>query len=412
MRDRIVKRFLKYVSFHTTSEFGKENIPSTTRQFDMAKYLVEELKGLGLEDVSLDENGYVMATLPSNTEREVPTIGFVAHMDTSPDFSGENVNPQFHENYAGQPILLNKDEKIVLDPEEFPEMLLYKGQTLITTDGTTLLGADDKAGVTEIVSAMEYMLEHPEIEHGKIRVCITPDEEVGRGADKFDVDKFGAEWAYTIDGGRVGELEYESFNAAYAKLSFAGKMVHPGEAKNKMRNSMLVASSFIKALPADEIPERTDERQGFFHLTSMEGGVEKTTLEYIVRDHDRNIFNERKEFLEKTVKRFNEQYGEGTVELRMFDQYYNMGEKIKPVFHVVETVEEVMKDMGITPIVKPIRGGTDGSRLSFMGLPCPNIFAGGHNFHGRYEYVAVESMELATDLICKVAVKTMDKFGK
>ncbi|BDD12014.1 peptidase T (plasmid) [Fulvitalea axinellae] len=405
----LVERFLRYVKVYTTSKPGVEAIPSTQRQFELAHILVEELKEIGMEDVMIDDHCYVYASLPSNVDHEVPTIGFVAHMDTSPDFSGENVNPRIVENYDGGDIVLNKDKDIVLSPNDFPELTDYKGQTLITTDGTTLLGADDKAGVAEIMTAMDYLIQHPEIKHGEIRICFTPDEEVGKGANLFDVDKFGAEWAYTMDGGKIGELEYESFNAAYAKINFTGRMVHPGYAKGKMVNSMGIAAGFANALPADEVPERTEGREGFFHLMNFQGSVEETVLEYIVRDHDMNIFKERKAFVEHLVNRFNKEHGEGTVKLDMNDQYYNMGEKIKPVYHIVEIAEKAFRELGVEPNVKPIRGGTDGARLSYMGLPCPNIFAGGHNFHGKYEYVPVQSMEKAVQIICKIAELTAEQ---
>ncbi|BDD07268.1 peptidase T [Aureibacter tunicatorum] len=408
----VLERFLRYVSYHTTSEFGVKQIPSTERQWVLARDLEKELREIGMHDVSIDDHGYVMGTLPSNVDHEVPTIGFVAHYDTSPDFSGENVKPQIWENYDGKEIILNAAENIVLSPDEFPDLLFYKGQTLITTDGTTLLGADDKAGVTEIVSAMEYLIAHPEIKHGTIKVGFTPDEEVGRGADLFDVKKFGAEWAYTMDGSKVGELEYESFNAAYAKLTFHGKMVHPGYAKGKMKNTMTIAGKFTTALPENEVPEKTSGRDGFYHLTSMEGEVEKTVLQYIIRDFDKGIFENRKEHFKAVVDQFNETYGAGTVELEMFDQYYNMGDVVKDVFHTIDIAKEAMEELNIEPIIKGIRGGTDGARLSFMGLPCPNIFAGGHNFHGRYEFVAKEAIEKATMVICKVAELTAEKYKK
>lgn len=409
-KEHIIKRFISYVTVDTESDPNNPAFPSTEKQWDLAKQLETELKAIGMQDVTLDENCYIMATLPSNLDYEVPTIGFVSHIDTSPDFTGANVNPQIHENYDGTDILLNEAENIVLSPSYFEDLLLYKGQTLITTDGTTLLGADDKAGVTEIVSAMEYLIQHPEIKHGKIRICFTPDEEVGKGAHKFDVEKFGADWAYTMDGSQIGELEYENFNAARAKVTVNGKIVHPGYAKGKMINSMTIASDFINRLPAKEVPEQTEGYEGFFHLYLMEGKVEQTTLQYIIRDHDKELFEQRKELMQEIANQMNTELGAGTIELEIKDQYYNMKEKVVPVMHIVDIAEEVMKDLGITPLIKPIRGGTDGSQLSFMGLPCPNIFAGGHNFHGRYEYVPVESILKATEVIVGIAERVAEKF--
>ena len=409
-KDHIIKRFISYVTIDTESDPNNPAFPSTEKQWDLAKQLEAELKDIGMQDVTLDENCYIMATLPSNLDYEVPTIGFVSHIDTSPDYTGANVKPQIIENYDGKDILLNKEENIVLSPSYFEDLLLYKGQTLITTDGTTLLGADDKAGVTEIVSAMEYLIQHPEIKHGKIRICFTPDEEVGKGAHKFDVEKFGAEWAYTMDGSQIGELEYENFNAAGAKIIFNGKIVHPGYAKGKMINSMTIASDFINRLPSKEVPEQTEGYEGFFHLYLMEGKVEQTTLQYIIRDHDKELFEKRKELVQEIASQMNTELGEGTIEVEIKDQYYNMKEKVVPVMHIVDIAEEVMKDLGITPLIKPIRGGTDGSQLSFMGLPCPNIFAGGHNFHGRYEYVPVESIIKATEVIVGIAQKVATTF--
>ncbi|NOQ92815.1 MAG: peptidase T, partial [Flavobacteriaceae bacterium] len=354
-------------------------------------------------------NAYVMATLPSNVEHDVPTIGFIAHFDTSPDFTGTNVKPQIHKNYDGKDIVLNKEENIILSPSYFEDLLLYKGQTLITTDGTTLLGADDKAGITEIISAMEYLIQHPEIKHGTIKVGFTPDEEVGKGAHKFDVDKFGAEWAYTMDGSQVGELEYENFNAAGAKVTIKGKIVHPGYAKGKMINSMLIAADFMKALPQNEIPQETEGYEGFFHLHGMHGEVEKTELEYIIRDHDMDLFEKRKKQFQDIADNLNKEFGDDLIQVEIKDQYFNMREKVEPVMHIVDIAEEAMKQLNIKPLIKAIRGGTDGSQLSYKGLPCPNIFAGGHNFHGRYEYVPVESIQKATDVIVKIAEITAQK---
>lgn len=410
-KQHIIDRFVKYVTIDTESDPNNPAFPSTEKQWSLAKVLEKELKEIGMEDVELDENCYLMATLPSNLDYEVPTIGFVAHIDTSPDFTGANVKPQIHENYDGKDILLNKEENIVLSPDYFEDLLQYKGQTIITTDGTTLLGADDKAGVTEIVSAMEYLIQNPEIKHGKIRICFTPDEEVGKGAHMFDVEKFGAEWAYTMDGSQIGELEYENFNAAGATVTIQGKIVHPGYAKGKMINSMLIASEFINALPEDEVPERTTGYEGFFHLHHMEGKVEQTTLSYIIRDHDMDQFNNRKKAMLDLAEVLNAKRGQKLVSVEIKDQYFNMKEKVTPVMHIVDIAEEVMKDMGITPLIKPIRGGTDGSQLSYKGLPCPNIFAGGHNFHGRYEYVPAESIVKASEVIVGIAQKVAVKFN-
>lgn len=408
-KQHIIDRFVSYVTVDTESDPNSETTPSTEKQWDLANQLVEELKNIGLSDVTIDENAYIMATLPSNVDHEVPTIGFIAHFDTSPDFTGANVKPQIIDNYNGENIVLNQDENIVLSPSYFEDLLLYKGQTLITTDGTTLLGADDKAGICEIVSAMEYLIQHPEIKHGTIKVGFTPDEEIGRGAHKFDVETFGADWAYTMDGSQVGELEYENFNAAGAKVQFNGKIVHPGYAKGKMINSMYYASEFINALPKLEVPEHTTGYEGFFHLHHMDGKVETTNLQYIIRDHDKAKFEARKALMQKLANDMNVKYGNTVVELEINDQYYNMKEKVEPVKHIVDIAEEAMKALNIEPIIKPIRGGTDGSQLSYMGLPCPNIFAGGHNFHGRYEYVPVESIMKATKVICKIAEITANQ---
>ncbi|REE81778.1 tripeptide aminopeptidase [Lutibacter oceani] len=406
---KIIDRFVKYITVDTQSDPDNPAFPSTEKQWDLAHILVGELKEIGMQDVTIDDNCYIMATLPSNVDFKVPTIGFIAHIDTSPDYTGTNVKPQFHPNYDGKDIVLNKEENIVLSPSYFDDLLLYKGQTLITTDGTTLLGADDKAGITEIVSAMEYLINHPEIKHGKIRICFTPDEEVGKGAHMFDVEKFGAEWAYTMDGSQVGELEYENFNAAGAKVTVNGKIVHPGYAKGKMINSMLIANEFIAALPKNEIPQETEGYEGFFHLHGMEGEVEKTTLEYIIRDHDMELFEGRKALFQKVADDLNEKLGSKLVEVEVKDQYFNMRKQIEPVMHIVDIAEEAMKQLNIKPIIKAIRGGTDGSQLSYKGLPCPNIFAGGHNFHGRYEYVPAESIQLATEVIVKIAKITAER---
>lgn len=399
----ITDRFLKYVSFTTTSDENTNMTPSTPGQMVFAKHLAEELKSLGLQQVELDKNGYIMATLPSNTDKDIPTIGFISHMDTSPDMSGRNVKPRIVSNFDGNDILLNEEQLIVFETEKYPEILQYKGQDIIVTDGTTLLGADDKAGVAEIVSAMEYLIAHPEIKHGKIRVGFTPDEEIGQGADHFEVSKFAADWAYTMDGGEIGELEFDNFNAASAKITFHGVNVHPGYAKHKMLNSMRIAHQFASMLPRHETPEHTEGYEGFFHLTNMEGTVEKSMLSYIVRDHDRDRFERRKKEVQHLVNKINAEFGEKAATLELKDQYYNMREKIEPVMHVIDLAYDAMKEVGVTPKVKPIRGGTDGSRLSYMGLPCPNIFAGGHNFHGRFEYVPVQSLEKAMMVIVKIA---------
>ena len=408
-KKQLIERFIKYVTIDTESDPNNPAFPSTENQWDLANILVEDLKVIGMQDIHLDENCYIMATLPSNVSHNVPTIGFVSHMDTSPDFTGKNVKPQITENYQGNDIILNKEKNIILSPDYFEDLLQYKGQTIITTDGTTLLGADDKAGITEIVTAMEYLIQHQEIKHGTIRICFTPDEEVGKGAHLFDVEKFGAEWAYTMDGSQIGELEYENFNAASAVVTITGKIVHPGYAIGKMINSMQIANEFISLLPKAEVPEKTTDYQGFFHLHDMNGTVEKTVLEYIIRDHDIELFAKRKNVLQNIADELNKVAGQNLIEITIKDQYFNMKEKIVPVMHIVDLVEETMIDLGITPLIKPIRGGTDGSQLSFKGLPCPNIFAGGHNFHGRFEYVPAESMVKATEVIVGIAAKIAQK---
>ncbi|MGZ0016674.1 peptidase T [Yeosuana sp. AK3] len=408
----IIDRFISYITIDTQSDPNSETTPSTKKQWDLANKLVDELKSIGMKEVTIDENAYIMATLPSNVEHEVPTIGFIAHFDTSPDFTGTHVNPRIIEHYDGKDIVLNAEEDIILSPDYFEDLLLYKGQTLITTDGTTLLGADDKAGICEIISAMEYLIKHPEIKHGNIRVGFTPDEEIGRGAHKFDVKKFGADWAYTMDGSQIGELEYENFNAAGAVVKVKGKIVHPGYAKGKMINSMYIAQEFINSLPRLETPEHTEGYEGFFHLSSIKGEVEETVLQYIIRDHNKRHFEARKEVMVKLTNELNEQYGREVIVTEIKDQYYNMKEKVEPVMHIVDIAEEAMKQLHIKPLIKAIRGGTDGSQLSYMGLPCPNIFAGGHNFHGRYEYVPLESMVKATEVICKIAEITAKKYHK
>lgn len=410
-RKKILNRFLSYVKIDTESDPNSTTTPSTEKQWTLARLLAEELKRIGLVDVSIDEHAYVMGTLPSNVAHDVPAIGFISHFDTSPDFTAAKVSPQVIENYNGKAIVLNAEQNIVLSPDYFEDLLLYKGQTLITTDGTSLLGADDKAGVCEIVSAMEYLVQHPEIKHGPIKVGFTPDEEIGRGAHKFDVNKFGAQWAYTMDGSQIGELEYENFNAASAEVRIHGKIVHPGYAKGKMVNSMYYAQKFIDSLPKNETPEQTEGYEGFYHLHHMAGKVEKTILKYIIRDHDYTLFEARKTTVKQLVEAFDRKYDKATFEVEIKDQYFNMKEKVLPVMHSVEIAEQAMRSLGIEPLIKPIRGGTDGSQLSYMGLPCPNIFAGGHNFHGRYEYVPLESILSATKVICKIAELTQSKYA-
>ena len=407
---KIIDRFISYVTIDTESDAASETTPSTAKQWDLANKLVEELKAIGMKEVTIDKNAYIMATLPSNVKHKVPTIGFISHFDTTPDFTGANVQPQIIPNYDGKDILLNAEHNIVLSPSYFKDLLQYKGQTLITTNGLTLLGADDKAGITEIVTAMEYLINNPDIKHGKIRVGFTPDEEIGRGAHKFDVDKFGCDWAYTMDGSQIGELEYENFNAAGAKIIFKGKSVHPGYAKGKMINSMLIVNEFINELPKGETPQETKGYEGFFHVTGITGSIEESVLELIIRDHNPKKFKNRKELIHSIAKKINKQYkkqfGEEICIAEVKDQYYNMKEKVEPVFHIVQIAEKAMKDLGIKPLIKPIRGGTDGCQLSYKGLPCPNIFAGGHNFHGKYEYVPVESMQKAVEVIVKISELT------
>ena len=398
--DHLLDRFLRYVKIDTQSDPESTTFPSTKKQFELLKLLVEEMKGYGIEDVEMDNNGYVMATIPSNIDKNVPTVGFIAHVDTSPDMPGLNVNPQIIENYDGKVIKLN--DRVKLSPVEFPHLLKYKGQTLITTDGTTLLGADDKAGVAEIMTAAEYLMSHPELKHGKIRIGFTPDEEIGKGADYFDVKKFGADFAYTLDGGEIGELEFENFNAALAKIKINGKNVHPGTAKDVMINSMLVAMELNEMLPPNQRPEHTQKYEGFYHLVSFKGSVEESEIQYIVRDHDKDKFEYKKQLFEEAVHFINKKYG-SIVELELKDQYYNMREKIEPVFHIIEIAKNAFEAVGVEPNIKAIRGGTDGARLSYMGLPTPNIFAGGHNFHGKYEYVPLHSMQKSVQVILKIA---------
>lgn len=398
----ITERFLEYVKYDTQSDELTNLTPSTPGQMVFAQFLHDELQKLGLQDITLDQNGYVMATLPANCDGDVPTVGFIAHMDTSPDMSGHNVRPRIVRNYNGTPITLNEEKNIVLSPEDFPELLHYLGQDIIVTDGNTLLGADDKAGIAEIVTAIEYLIEHPEVKHGNIRVAFTPDEEIGKGPDKFDVEAFGADWAYTMDGGEVGELEYENFNAAVARVTVIGLNVHPGYAKHKMINSIRVANQFAIMLPRWETPEHTEGYEGFYHIVGIEGTVEKTVLTYIIRDHDRDRFERRKKELEHLARKINKEYP-GCCQIDIKDQYFNMREKIEPVMHIIDVAEEAMRMADVTPVVVPIRGGTDGAQLSFKGLPCPNIFAGGVNFHGRYEFVPIPSMEKAIQVIVNIA---------
>lgn len=403
MKEALMKRFTTYVKVDTQSNEDSETCPSTDGQWTLLRMLRDELESIGMEEVHLDENGYLFATLPSNTDKEVPVIGFLAHVDTATDFTGKNVNSQIVENYDGKAIVLNKEQGVVLSPDEYPNLKNYIGQTLITTDGTTLLGADDKAGVAEIVTAMDYLLKHPEIKHGKIRVAFTPDEEIGRGPHKFDVKAFGADFAYTMDGGPLGELEYETFNAASAKITVRGNNIHPGSAKGKMVHSAKIAMELHSLLPEDEVPERTEGYEGFYHLLSIHGDVEQTKLYYIIRDHDREKFEAKKANLQSIVNRLKEKYGEENITLELADQYYNMKEKIEPVKEIVDIAHDAMKSLGIEPIISPVRGGTDGSQLSYMGLPTPNIFAGGENMHGKYEYVSVETMEKAVQVIVEIA---------
>lgn len=398
---KLVDRFLQYVKFDTQSDELTNLTPSTPGQMIFARHLKEELESLGLSEISLDENGYLMATLPGNVDHAAPTIGFIAHLDTSPDMSGRHVSPRIVEKYDGGDIVLNESTGVVLSPADFPELKNYVGQDLIVTDGNTLLGADDKAGIAEIISAVEYLKEHPEIKHGKIRIAFNPDEEIGRGAHKFDVGRFGADFAYTMDGGEVGELEYENFNAAVARVTFKGRNVHPGYALHKMVNSMRIANQFIIMLPRWETPEHTEGYEGFYHLVGMEGSVENTVLTYIIRDHDRDRFERRKKELEHLARKINHEFP-GCCTLEITDQYYNMREKIEPVMYIIDIAREAMEAVGVEPKVQPIRGGTDGAQLSFKGLPCPNIFAGGLNFHGRYEFVPIPSMQKARDVIVEI----------
>ncbi len=401
--ESVVERFLRYAKIDTQSDENSETTPSTEKQWNLARLLAGELEALGMKDVSLDDKGYVMATLEASADGgKFPVIGLIAHMDTSPDFTAENVNPVIHRNYGGGDIVLNKKEKIVLSPSDFPELLNYRGQDIITTDGTTLLGADDKAGIAEILTAVAWLQEHPEVKHGTVKVGFTPDEEIGRGADHFDVARFKADFAYTLDGGEIGELEYENFNAALATLHVTGRNVHPGTAKDKMVNSMLLAMEFNDLLPPAERPEHTTGYEGFFHLIDMSGTVEESKTRYLIRDHSMERFKHRKKLMEQAAELLKTKYGAGYINLEIKDQYFNMREKIEPVFHIIDRAEKAMLACGVTPVKKPIRGGTDGSKLSFMGLPTPNLFTGGHNFHGRFEYIPIQSMEKAVDVIVKI----------
>ncbi len=401
--ETVSSRFLRYCQINSQSDESSSGSPSSAGQLDLARILLQEMQALGLSDLTLDERGYLLGVLPSNTSTPVPAIGFIAHMDTSPDCSGENVQPKIVEAYDGYPIVLDETAGIVLTPDEFPELANYIGKTLITGNGTTLLGADDKAGIAEILTALEFLLLHPEIPHGKISIAFTPDEEIGRGADHFDVTAFGADWAYTVDGGAIGELEYENFNAAEARLTISGRNIHPGSAKNKMKNALHIAMEFNQLLPAHERPEHTEGYEGFFHLHQMAGTVEKASLSYLIRDHDRAVFEKRKEQMKQTAGFLNRKYGDTTVTLDIKDQYYNMKEMIQPVMQVVQIAEKAMLEAGVPPVIRPIRGGTDGARLSYMNLPCPNLFTGGHNFHGKYEFIPVESMEKAVEVLVNIA---------
>lgn len=402
MKKEVIDRLITYAQVDTQSDENSNTCPSTPGQLTLGQLLVDELKEIGMQDVTMDENGYVMATLPANSDKQIPTIGFLAHIDTATDFTGAGVKPQIVEQYDGQDIILNRAQNVVLSPRDFPELNGYKGHTLVTTDGTTLLGADDKAGIAEIMTAMAYLIQHPELKHGKIRVAFTPDEEIGRGPHKFDVEAFGAKYAYTMDGGPLGELQYESFNAAAALVTCKGKNVHPGTAKNKMVNAAKIAMELNSMLPAEEAPEHTEGYEGFYHLTSIEGDVELTELRYIIRDHDRELFEGRKAKLASIVEELQNKYGAERIILQMKDQYYNMREKIEPVKAVVDIAQTAMEKLGIKPIIEPIRGGTDGSQLSYMGLPTPNIFTGGENYHGRYEYVSADNMVLAVQTIIEI----------
>ncbi|MEE4213594.1 MAG: peptidase T [Bacteroidales bacterium] len=400
--EKVLERFISYARVDTQSDENSESCPSTKKQLVLARMLEKEMKAMGLDEVSLDDNGYLMASLPSNTEKQLPVLGLIAHVDTSPDMSGKNVQPSLIKDYDGKDIILNSKKNIILSPAEFPGLLKYKGCDLVTGDGNTLLGSDDKAGIAEILSAVEYFLENPDVKHGKVRIGFTPDEEIGRGADKFDVEAFGADFAFTIDGGEEGELEYENFNAAMAVIEISGRNVHPGTAKNQMINSIHLAHEFNAMLPEQSRPEHTTAYEGFFHLTDITGDVEKSRFRYLIRDHDRNAFEQKKKLVKSVAVFLNKKYGRNLVRVKIKDQYYNMRDKISDHFHIVELAEKAMKEAGVEPLIRPIRGGTDGARLSYMGLPCPNIFTGGQNFHGRYEYIPVRSMQNAVKTIINV----------
>lgn len=408
--DQIVNRFLKYVSFDTQSDEASSSTPSTEKQFRLAEYLVEELRAVGLEEVEMDAQGYVYATLPSNVEHAVPTIGFIAHIDTSPDASGANVQPRIVQNYDGTDIVLDAEAGIVTTVEKFPELLRHVGEDLIVTDGHTLLGADDKAGIAEIVSAMAYLVQHPEVKHGRVRVAFNPDEEIGRGAHQFDVERFGCEWAYTMDGGEVGELEFENFNAASARIDITGVSVHPGFAKDKMVNAARLATELVQKMPAAEVPEATTSYEGFFHLTGLSGSVERATLNFIIRDHDRERFEARKAMLRGLVQGMNLKYGYEAIALQLDDTYYNMREKVEPVMHIIDIAREAMEAAGVEPQIKAIRGGTDGAQLSFMGLPCPNVFAGGLNFHGPHEFLPIPNLKKACEVVINIVRLTEARY--
>ncbi len=408
----LVERFIKYAKINTQSDKNSKTCPSTKNQLKLAKILAQELRDLGLSDVDLDNNGYLMATLPANTDNDVPVIGFIAHLDTSPDAPADNISPQIIDTYYGKNIILNKKTKIVLSPKEFIDLNTYIGQSIITSGGNTLLGADDKAGIAEIITAVEYLVTHPRIKHGKIRLAFTPDEEIHRGTDKFDVKKFNVDFAYTVDGGPLGEIEYENFNAARAKITIKGLNVHPGTAKNKMKNSMLIAMELNSMLPGHEIPEHTEGYEGFYHITDIKGSVDETTINYIVRDHDKSVFDKKKDLLIRIVDHLNLKYGPRTVKISMVDQYYNMKEIVEPKFHIVKLAIKAMNAVGVTPKIVPIRGGTDGAKLSYMGIPCPNLFTGGHNFHSKYEFIPIKSMEKAVQVIVKIAELNTKKTKK
>ena len=404
MKEKVLEKFLRYIDIDTTSDPESPTQPSTQKQLNLSKLLVKELQEIGIENVELDQYGYVMATIPSNLPagKNIPKIGFIAHVDSAPDAPGANIKPQIIKNYNGKDIVINAQKNMVMKVQEFPELLNYKGQTIITTDGNTLLAADDKAGIAEIMTAAEFLMSHPEFPRGEIKIGFTPDEEIGRGVDKFDVEKFGAQWAYTLDGGEIGEMEYENFNAASAKIFIQGRNIHPGYAKDKMINAIILASEFNSLLPVEQRPEFTQDYEGFFHIIRFDGTVENAMIQYIIRDHDFDKFEQKKNFIEESITFMNKKYGNNTFTLELNDQYYNMRKQVEPHYHIVEKAVEAMKLAGIEPNIKPIRGGTDGAKLSFMGLPCPNIFAGGHNFHGRYEYVPLESMEKATQVIINI----------